>query len=92
MRVDSEKKTLDSQFTELVGQQKISMARRSSIRGNIIKAHQVRGTGTEKVEIAGSSLDQPKVLIHSTGEEIHGVEFCCTCGKTATVQFTYEGE
>lgn len=87
-----EKKTSDSQFTELAGQQKGGVVRRSSIRGNIIKAHQIKGAGTEKVEIAGSSLDQPKVLIHSTGEEIQGVEFCCTCGKTATVQFTYEGE
>lgn len=92
MTKNLEKKIPDSEFTELVSQRKGCVVRRSPIRGNIIKAHQIKGTGTEKVEIAGSSLDQPKVLIHSIGEEIQGVEFCCTCGKTATVQFTYEGE
>lgn len=87
-----EKKNLDSQFTELANQQKGNAVRRSSIRGNLVKAHQIKRTSTEKVEIAGSGIDEPKVLIHSTGDVIHGVEFCCTCGKTATVQFTYEGE
>lgn len=87
-----EKKNPDSQFTELASQPKGSTVHQAAIRGNLVKAHQIKSTGIEKVEIAGSSLDQPKVLIHSTGDVIHGVEFCCTCGKTATVQFTYEGE
>lgn len=90
--MSEETKSPGGQFTELASQQKGSTMHRSSIKGNILKAHQVRRTGSKKVEIATSNLDEPKVLIHSVGEVIHGIEFCCTCGKTAHVQFAYEGE
>ena len=78
-------------FTELAEFNKVGVQQRPT-RGNIIKARSVVQRGIEKVGIADSEPDQPTVIIHKTGGVVHSAEIVCKCGRSATLQFDYEGE
>jgi hypothetical protein len=89
--MDSKQQPLQPEFLDLAVAQNLGK-KKTAIRGNVIKSHQAVTVGIKQIESIEADPDQPKVFVHKTGEEIQKVEFQCTCGKTASLTFTYEDE
>lgn len=59
---------------------------------NLLKGHEVVLSGTVMVEHEDTSPSEPTVLLHRDGDLVTSIEFCCVCGRNATVQLEYGGE
>lgn len=81
------------QFTAFTPMPLVKDAPRSS-QGNILKGinYQRLEFGPLQPSSPHSSSDEPKVIVHRSGDLIESIEFICTCGCSKSVSFNYEGE
>jgi hypothetical protein len=78
-------------FTDLSEFRKVGLPG-SRAQTNVIKGMQIVLRGTEEVHRADHDPDQPDVLVHREGETIVSIDFVCSCGRSTSLRFQYDGE